>query len=72
MTVVKSGAKIVRISPHLMIMPFPVNERTAGMSTKYDAANPVASWIMAAKNPIEHVMGYFFEEEGNAMMKADQ
>ena len=58
-TVAKSGVKIVRISPHLMIMPFPVNERTAGMSTKYDTANPVASWIMAAKTPIEHVMVHF-------------
>ncbi len=33
-TVMKSGAKIVRISPHLMILPYPVNEKTAGMSTK--------------------------------------
>jgi len=71
-TVAKSGVKIVRISPHLMIMPFPVNERTAGMSTKYDTANPVASWIMAAKTPIEHVMVHFSEKEVSAMMNSDQ
>ncbi len=71
-TVAKSGVKIVRISPHLMIMPFPVNEKTAGMSTKYNTANPGASWIMAAKTPIEHVMVHFSEKEVSAMMNSDQ
>ena len=71
-TVAKSGVKIVRISPHLMIMPFPVNEKTAGMSTKYNAAYPGASWIMAAKTPIEHVMVHFSEKEVSAMMNSDQ
>ena len=71
-TVAKSGVKIVRISPHLMIMPFPVNEKTAGMSTKYNTANPGASWIMAAKSPIEHVMVHFSEQEVSAMMNSDQ
>ena len=70
-TVVKSGAKIVRISPHLMILPYPVNEKTAGMSTKYDTDNPEASWIMAAKTPIEHVMVHFSEQEVSAMMNAN-
>ncbi len=67
-TVAKSGVKIVRISPHLMIMPFPVNKKTAGMSSKYNAANPGSSWIMAAKSPIEHVMVHFSEQEVSAMM----
>ena len=70
-TVAKSGAKIVRISPHLMILPFPVNEKTAGMSTKYDTDQPNASWIMAAKTPIEHVMVHFTEQEVRAMMNAN-
>ena len=61
-TVAKSGVKIVRIFPHLMIMPFPVNERMAGMSTKYDTANPVASWIMAAKNSNRACNGAFLRE----------
>lgn len=70
-TVAKSGAKIVRISPHLMILPFPVNEKTAGISTKYDTDKPGASWIMAAKTPIEHVMVHFSEQDVQAMMNAD-
>jgi len=42
------------------------------MSTKYDTANPVASWIMAAKTPIEHVMVHFSDKEVGAMMNSDQ
>ena len=70
-TVAKSGAKIVRMTPHLMILPFPVNEKTAGMPTKYDTDHPGASWIMAAKSPIEHVMIHFSEQEVSAMMNAN-
>ena len=55
-----------------MIMLFPVNEKTAGMSTKYNTANPGASWIMAAKSPVEHVMVHFSEQEVSAMMNSDQ
>ena len=70
-TVAKTGVKIVRISPHLMILPFPVNEKTSGMSTKYETDHPGASWIMAAKTPIEHVMMHFSEQEVRAMMNAN-
>ena len=70
-TVAKSGAKIVRMTPHLMILPFPVNEKTAGMPTKYDTDHPGASWIMAAKSPIEHVMIHFSKQEVSAMMNAN-
>ena len=70
-TVAKSGAKIVRMTPHLMILPFPINEKTSGMSTKYDTDHPKASWVMAAKSPIEHLMVHFSEQEVNAMMNSN-
>lgn len=67
----KSGAKITRLSPHLMIMPFPVNEKSAKMAKTYDPGNPDASWVMFAGTPIEHVMIHFSEEDVAAMMQAD-
>ena len=70
-TVAKSGAKVVRMSPHLMIIPFPINEKTSEMSTKYDTDNPISSWVMAAKSPIEHLMVHFSEEEVKGMMNSD-
>ena len=70
-TVAKSGAKVVRMTPHLMILPFPINEKTSGMSTKYDTDHPKASWVMAAKSPIEHLMVHFSKQEVNAMMNSN-
>ena len=70
--IAKSGAEITRISPHLMILPFPVNEKTSEMPSKYDPANPDASWVMFPRTPIEHVMGHFSEKDVSAMMKAVQ
>ena len=39
---------------------------------RYDTDHPGASWIMAAKSPIEHVMVRFSEQEVSAMMNSDQ
>ena len=70
-TVAKSGAKVVRMTPHLMIIPFPINEKTSGMSTMYDTDNPISSWVMAAKSPIEHLMVHFSEDEVKGMMNSN-
>ena len=70
--VAKFGAKITRISPHLMIMPFPVKEKASGMATTYDPANPDASWVMFSGTPIEHVMMHFSKMAVDAMMAAGQ
>lgn len=64
-----SGKTITRLSPHLMIMPFPVDEKTSGMPTTYDPSDPQASWVMFAGTPIEHVMVHFSEEAAMSMMQ---
>jgi len=69
-TITKSGAKITRISPHLMIMPFPVNEKASDLATTYDPARPNDSWVMFAGTPIEHVMVHFSSKDTAAMMEA--
>ena len=71
-TVLQSGKKITRISPHLMIMPFPVDEKASQMETSYDPDNPDASWVMFAGTPIEHVMVHFSDENGKSMMQVGQ
>ena len=67
--VAKSGQKIARISPHVMIMPFPVDEKTSGMESNYDPSRPEASWVMFAGTPIEHVMVHFSEQAVRSMME---
>ena len=64
-----SGPKMVKISPHIMILPLPVG-KSGAMSTKYDPANPFESWIMAAKTPIEHLMIHMSDEDADAIMNA--
>jgi hypothetical protein len=67
-TVAKSGKKIARLSPHLMIMPFPVNESASPLASAYDPAYPDNSWIMFPGTPIEHVMMHFSNEVVQSMM----
>ena len=64
----KSGSKITRLSPHLMIMPLPMAEKSSGLQSTYDPGNPNASWVMAAGSPIEHLMLHFSTEATKSMM----
>lgn len=63
-----TSAKVVQMSPHVMIMPLPSNESVAGMTTKYNLENPLDAWIMAAGKPHEHLMVHFSTEDTKALM----
>lgn len=63
-----SGADVVQMTPHVMIMPLPLGETRAGMTTSYNLSDPLASWIMAAGQPHEHLMVHFTAEDVKAMM----
>jgi hypothetical protein len=67
-TVTTSNKKITRISPHLMIMPFPVNESATGLASAYDPDSPEDSWVMFPGTPIEHVMVHFSSAAVAGMM----
>ena len=64
-----TDAKVVQMTPHVMIMPLPSNESAAGMTTKYNLENPLDAWIMAAGKPHEHLMVHFSAEDTKALMK---
>jgi len=67
----KADAEVFRMTPHIMIMPAPFNEKAAGMKTAYDLDHPLRAWIMAAGTPIEHLMVHFSPEDVAAMMGTD-
>lgn len=69
--IMKSGNKIVRLSPHLMIMPLPVKEGESAMIGKYNTDHPHASWTMFAGTPLEHLMVHFSEDETDRLMNAE-
>ncbi len=66
--VVDEGNKIVRLSPHIMVMPLPVNGMLSLFDSQYDTKNPGESWVMAAGTPAEHLMIHFSEAEADEIM----
>lgn len=69
--VTTSGQTITRLSPHVMIMPLPMNEATSGLGTSYDPNDPEAAWVMMRGTPIEHLMVHFSDQAVESMMRAD-
>lgn len=68
--IVADGNKLVRLSPHIMVMPLPVNGKQSLLGYQYDTKDPNASWVMAAGTPMEHLMIHFGEKETAEMMQA--
>ena len=68
-TIGATDAKVVQMTPHVMIMPLPSNESAAGMTTKYNLENPFDAWIMAAGKPHEHLMVHFSAGDTKALME---
>ena len=69
-TAESSGGDMFQMTPHVMIMPVPFNEKVAKIGTRYDLGNPLNPWIMAADTPYEHLMVHFSDEDVAAMMQA--
>ncbi len=69
MAVMDSGNKMVRLSPHVMIMPLPINDGEDVMIGQYQTDYPHANWTMLANTPLEHLMVHFTDEETDRMMQ---
>lgn len=67
-----SDAKVFQMTPHVMIMPMPFNEKAAGLPTAYDLEHPLNPWIMASGTAIEHLMVHFSAEDVATMMESDK
>ena len=63
------GKKVVKLSPHIMLMPLTVNGKSSVMPSHYNVDEPQGSWVMGAGLPIEHVMIHFTDEDVASMMK---
>lgn len=63
---------VLQMTPHVMIMPLPFDEKSARLTTRYSLDDPLNSWIMAAGKPHEHLMVHFSGEDAMALMKASE
>jgi hypothetical protein len=63
-----TDAKVVQMTPHVMIMPLPFDKKAASSKTKYNLEHPLDAWIMAAGEPHEHLMVHFSAEDTKALI----
>lgn len=59
----QSGAKpdeeIINMTPHIMILPLPLDPKAAQLSGVYDPHHPLAMWTMAPGTPVAHLHVHF-------------
>jgi len=66
----ESDQAFIRMTPHIMIMPVPSDEKIAELPTSYDPDNPLRAWIMAVGTPAEHLMVHFSDAAAKGMIEA--
>ena len=66
------AAEVLQMTPHVMIMPLPFDEKSARLTTKYSLDDPLNAWIMAAGKPHEHLMVHFSAQDTMALMKTGE
>ena len=59
----------VQMSPHIMILPLPVDAQEAGMPATYDPTNTENTWVMAAGTTLAHVHVHFTQEMRDALLQ---
>jgi len=66
-----AGAKegeTISMTPHLMILPLPIDPKAASLSGTYDANNPLSMWVMAPNSPLQHLHVHFPDAVYKALM----
>ena len=71
MNVPKEGKGFINMSPHIMIIPLPVDEKAGGLSGTYDEHDPYRKWVMLPGTKAEHLHVHFPEKVLNAIMNPD-
>jgi hypothetical protein len=59
----------VQMSPHIMILPLPVNAKEAALPVTFDPMNSEWTWVMAAGTTLAHVHVHFTEEAREALLR---
>jgi len=59
----------VQMSPHIMILPLPVDAHAAEMPATFDPTNSELTWVMAAGTTLAHVHVHFTEKMRDALLR---
>ena len=63
-----NGDDHVQMSPHIMILPLPVDAQDAEMPVTFDPNNADSTWVMAAGTTLAHVHVHFTEAMRDALL----
>ena len=68
----KSGAdteeeEIINMTPHIMILPLPLDPAAAQLPHVYDPNHPTRQWVMAAGTPLAHLHVHFTDAVHQAL-----
>jgi hypothetical protein len=63
-----SAKDAITMTPHIMILPLPIDAEAAGLRTAYDPKDPLTQWVMMSKTPAEHLHVHFSEPVKKALM----
>jgi hypothetical protein len=64
-----NGDDHVQMSPHIMILPLPVDAQEAEMPVTFDPTNSDSTWVMAAGTTLAHVHVHFTEKMRDALLR---
>jgi hypothetical protein len=59
----------VQMSPHIMILPLPVDAKTAELPVTFDPTSSDRTWVMAAGTTLAHVHVHFTGEAREALLQ---
>ncbi len=68
-TSMSDGDNHVQMSPHIMILPLPVDAKEAEMPVTFDPTKSESTWVMAAGTTLAHVHVHFTAEMRDALLR---
>ena len=63
------GTDHVQMSPHIMILPLPVDAQSAALPAKFNPKHADTTWVMAAGTNLAHVHVHFTEDARDALLQ---
>jgi len=63
----KTGTGSITMTPHVMILPLPLDASVANLPVTYDPDHPLATWIMGGGTPTAHLHTHFAPETHEAL-----
>ena len=65
----KSDGRAITMTPHVMILPLPIDAGSVELPIEYDPDHPLAMWVMGGGTPTAHLHTHFSPATHEALKK---